>query len=138
NGIKFFSPLGTKLPDELELAIEDQLEQPMVTVDSSKLGKAVRIKDAPGRYIEFCKSTVPSSVSLRGMKIVVDCANGATYHIAPHVLRELGADVIELSVDPDGFNINQNCGSTDPKLLQRIVVAEQADLGIALDGDGDR
>jgi phosphoglucosamine mutase len=138
NGIKFFSSQGTKLPDELELAIEAELEKPMITVDSAQLGKAVRIKDAPGRYIEFCKSTVPTSVSLHGIKIVVDCANGATYHIAPHVFSELGAEVIELSVDPDGFNINQNCGSTDPALLKRIVVAEQADLGIALDGDGDR
>jgi phosphoglucosamine mutase len=138
NGIKFFSSQGTKLADELELAIEAELEKEMVTVDSAKLGKAVRIKDAPGRYIEFCKSTIPTSISLHGMKIVVDCANGATYHIAPHVFRELDADVIELGVDPDGFNINQNCGSTDPTLLQKIVVEEKADLGIALDGDGDR
>lgn len=138
NGIKFFSSQGTKLPDELELAIEAELEKPMVTVDSAKLGKAVRIKDAPGRYIEFCKSTIPTSISLSGLKIVVDCANGATYHIAPHVFRELEADVIELSVEPDGFNINQNCGATDPKLLQKVVVEEKADVGIALDGDGDR
>lgn len=138
NGIKFFSALGTKLPDEVELAIEAQLEQPMVTVDSSQLGKATRMEDAAGRYIEFCKSTIPNSVTLKGLKIVVDCANGATYHIAPHVFSELGADVIELCVDPDGFNINENCGSTKPQLLQRIVLAEEADLGIALDGDGDR
>lgn len=138
NGIKFFSAQGTKLPDELEIAIEEQLEKPMVTIDSALLGKAVRMKDAAGRYIEFCKSTVPSFISLRGMKIVVDCANGATYHVAPHVFRELGADVIEISVNPDGFNINENCGSTNPELLQRIVLAEEADLGIALDGDGDR
>jgi len=138
NGIKFFSSQGTKLPDELELAIEAELEKPMVTVDSAKLGKAVRIKDAPGRYIEFCKSTIPTTISLNGLKLVVDCANGATYHIAPHVFRELEAEVIELSVEPDGFNINQNCGATDPKLLQKVVVEQKADLGIALDGDGDR
>ena len=138
NGIKFFSDQGTKLPDELELAIEAELEKPMTTVDSADLGKAVRIEDAPGRYIEFCKSTIPNSVSLRGLKIVVDCANGATYHIAPHVFRELQADVIELNVDPDGFNINKNCGSTSPALLQKMVLLEKADIGIGLDGDGDR
>ncbi len=138
NGIKFFSSQGTKLPDELELAIEAELEKPMVTVDSAKLGKAVRMDDAPGRYIEFCKSTIPTSISLNGLKIVVDCANGATYHIAPHVFRELEADVVELGVEPDGFNINQNCGSTNPKLLQQKVIEEKADVGIALDGDGDR
>jgi phosphoglucosamine mutase len=138
NGIKFFSDQGTKLPDELEIAIEKQLEQPITTVDSAKLGRATRIVDAPGRYIEFCKSTLPSQVTLKGMKIIVDCANGATYHIAPDVFRELGAEVIEISVNPDGFNINENCGSTKPTVLQKIVLAEQADLGIALDGDGDR
>lgn len=138
NGIKFFSEHGTKLPDELEIAIEQQLEQPMTTVDSAKLGRATRIVDAPGRYIEFCKSTLPSQVSLKGMKIIVDCANGATYHVAPDVFRELGADVLEIAVNPDGFNINENCGSTQPSVLQRIVIAEEADLGIALDGDGDR
>lgn len=138
NGIKFFSAEGTKLPDEVELAIEEQLEQPMTTVESTKLGKAVRIEDARGRYIEFCKNSVPSQLSLRGMKIVVDCANGATYHVAPHVFHELGAEVIELAVEPDGLNINENCGSTRPEILQRIVLAEGADLGIALDGDGDR
>jgi len=138
NGIKFFSMEGTKLPDEMELAIEAEIEKPMVTVDSAVLGKAIRIDDAPGRYIEFCKSTIPSSISLNGMKIVVDCANGATYHIAPHVFRELGAEVIEISVDPNGFNINQNCGSTNPELLKKVVLEQKADLGIALDGDGDR
>lgn len=138
NGIKFFSSQGTKLPDELELAIEAELEKPMITVDSAQLGKAVRIKDAPGRYIEFCKSTIPTAISLSGMKVVVDCAHGATYHVAPHVFRELDAEVIELGVEPDGFNINQNCGSTNPKLLQKIVLEEKADVGIALDGDGDR
>lgn len=138
NGIKFFSSDGTKLPDSLELEIEQQLEQPMTTVDSASLGKAARIVDAPGRYIEFCKSTVSSQVNLNGMKIVIDCANGATYHIAPNVFRELGAEVIEIGTDPDGFNINDNCGSTRPEILQQIVVAECADVGIAFDGDGDR
>lgn len=138
NGIKFFSALGSKLPDEVELAIEEQLDQPMTIVESTKLGKASRIPDARGRYIEFCKSTVPASLSLRGMKIVVDCANGATYHVAPSVFEELGADVIEINVEPDGLNINENCGSTRPEILQKIVLAEHADLGIAFDGDGDR
>ncbi|CAN5378123.1 phosphoglucosamine mutase [soil metagenome] len=138
NGIKFFSAQGSKLPDELEVAIEAQLDQPMVTVDSAKLGKAVRIVDAPGRYIEFCKSTVPSNISLKGLKIVVDCANGATYYIAPNVFRELGAEVIEIATEPDGFNINRDCGSTAPQVLQAGVLEHKADLGIALDGDGDR
>lgn len=138
NGIKCFSSNGTKLPDSVELAIEQQLEMPMSTVDSASLGKASRIVDAPGRYIEFCKSTVSSQVNLAGLKIIVDCANGATYHIAPDVFRELGAEVIELATDPDGFNINDNCGSTRPEILQKIVLAENADIGIALDGDGDR
>lgn len=138
NGIKFFSSHGTKLPDSLELAIEQQLEKPMITVDSAGLGKAVRIVDAPGRYIEFCKSTVSQHVNLTGLKIVVDCAHGATYHIAPDVFRELGAEVVEMGTDPDGFNINENCGSTKPQLLQKIVLSEKADVGIALDGDGDR
>ncbi len=138
NGIKCFSSNGTKLPDTLELEIEEQLEKPMNTVDSSELGKASRIVDAPGRYIEFCKSTVSSHINLNGLKIVIDCANGATYHIAPSVFRELGAEVIELGTDPDGFNINDNCGSTNPTILQKIVQAEKADVGIAFDGDGDR
>lgn len=138
NGIKFFSTEGQKLPDELELAIEEQLEKPLATVESSRLGKASRIVDAAGRYIEFCKSTIPSNIRLNGIKIVVDCANGATYHIAPNVLRELGAEVIAMSNRPDGFNINQECGSTAPLALQKAVLQEQADLGIALDGDGDR
>lgn len=138
NGIKFFSSQGTKLPDSIELAIEEQLEQPMTVVDSKDLGKAVRVTEARGRYIEFCKNTVPAHMDLKGLKLIVDCANGATYQIAPDVFRELGAEVIELSVDPDGFNINENCGSTYPNALQKIVLAEQADAGIAFDGDGDR
>lgn len=138
NGIKFFSAQGTKLPDEVEAAIEEQLEQSMTTVDSVRLGKAVRVIDAPGRYIEFCKSTVSSEINLNGLKIVVDCANGAAYHIAPNVLRELGADVIEIGVEPNGLNINLECGATHPAKLQHRVLLEQADLGIALDGDGDR
>lgn len=138
NGIKFFSAQGSKLPDEVELAIEEQLELPMTTVDSAELGKALRIVDAPGRYIEFCKSTIASDVSLNGLKIVVDCANGAAYHIAPNVFSELGAEVIELGVDPNGLNINLECGATHPELLRQHVLKEKADLGIALDGDGDR
>jgi phosphoglucosamine mutase len=138
NGIKFFSAQGTKLPDELEIEIEEQLEKPMTTVDSAVLGKAVRIVDAPGRYIEFCKSTVASDITLNGLKIVIDCANGAAYHIAPNVLRELGADVIEYGIEPNGLNINLDCGATHPEILQQHVLHEQADLGIALDGDGDR
>lgn len=138
NGIKIFSNCGAKLPDSLELAIEQQLEKPMITVDSAGLGKASRIVDAPGRYIEFCKSTVSPQVNFAGLKIVVDCAHGATYHIAPNVFSELGAEVIEIGTDPDGFNINENCGSTKPEILRKIVLAEKADVGIALDGDGDR
>ncbi len=138
NGIKFFSAQGTKLPDELEVAIEEQLEQSMTTVDSARLGKAVRVMDAPGRYIEFCKSTVSSEINFNGLKVVVDCANGAAYHIAPNVLRELGADVVEVGVEPNGLNINLECGATHPATLQQRVLLEHADLGIALDGDGDR
>jgi phosphoglucosamine mutase len=138
NGIKFFSSHGTKLPDSLELAIEQQLEKPMITVDSAGLGKASRIVDAPGRYIEFCKSTVHTYVNLAGLKVVVDCAHGATYHVAPDVFRELGAEVIEIGTDPDGFNINESCGAIKPQILQKIVVTEKADVGIAFDGDGDR
>ncbi len=138
NGIKFFSADGRKLPDEIELEIEAQLEEAMQIVDPMLLGKARRITDAAGRYIEFCKSTTPFDFHLRGQRIVVDCANGATYHIAPNVLRELGADVIELAAKPDGLNINQNCGSTHPDELQRAVLEQNADLGIAFDGDGDR
>ena len=138
NGIKFFSAAGTKLPDNVEEAIEARLEAPMTIVDSAELGKAVRVVDAAGRYIEFCKSTVPYSVDLKGMKLVVDCAHGATYHVAPNVLRELGAEVIALGDEPNGLNINEECGSTHPAPLQAAVLEHRADLGIALDGDGDR
>ncbi|MDX1253434.1 MAG: phosphoglucosamine mutase [Gammaproteobacteria bacterium] len=138
NGIKFFSAQGEKLPDEVELAIEAELDKPMHTVDSSLLGKAERLGDAAGRYIEFCKSTIPGSMDLRGLKLVVDCAHGATYHTAPYVFEELGAEVIKLGVQPNGLNINEGCGSTHPQALQAAVLEHQADLGIALDGDGDR
>jgi len=138
NGIKFFSGDGTKLEDDIELAIEAEIDKPMTTVDSDKLGKASRISDAAGRYIEFCKSTVPMRMSLEGLRIVVDCAHGATYHIAPRVLEELGAEVISIGVEPDGLNINEKCGSTKPEALQASVVELSADVGIALDGDGDR
>lgn len=138
NGIKFFSADGTKLPDHLELEIEALLEQPMQVVNSRFLGKAIRINDAAGRYIEFCKSTIHSSYTLKGMKIVVDCAHGATYHIAPNVYRELGAEVITIGSAPDGLNINEHCGAVYPEKLKQRVLEEKADLGIALDGDGDR
>ena len=138
NGIKFFGGDGFKLPDDVEEAIEAYLQNPIVTEDSSKLGKASRVDDAAGRYIEFCKGTLPAGSSLLGLKIVVDCANGATYSTAPKVFRELGAEVVELAVNPDGFNINEDCGSTQPALLQNAVIEEGADMGIALDGDGDR
>lgn len=138
NGIKFFCGGGSKLPDELELEIEREIDKPMDTVASRELGKARRVTDAAGRYIEFCKSTFPTELSLDGLKIVVDCANGATYHIAPAVLSELGADVIAMGNEPDGFNINEAVGATSPEALQRAVLEEGADLGIALDGDGDR
>lgn len=138
NGIKFFSAQGTKLPDNVEFAIEEQLEQPMTTVDSAELGKAIRVVDAPGRYIEFCKSTVASDVILNGLKIIVDCAHGAAYHIAPNVFRELGAEVIEMGVEPNGLNINLNCGVIHPEVIRQKVLDQKADLGIALDGDGDR
>jgi len=138
NGIKFFSSQGTKLSDEMELAIEAEIEKDMQCVDSSSLGKAERVVDAAGRYIEFCKSTVPSSMSLKGMTIVVDCAHGATYHICPSVFDELGANVIAIGVEPNGLNINDGVGSTQPAALQRAVLEHNADLGIALDGDGDR
>ena len=138
NGIKFFSTQGTKLPDEVEEAIEAMLEQAMDCVESAELGRASRIKDAAGRYIEFCKSTFPAHLSLENYKIVVDCANGATYEIAPSVMRELGAEVIEIGTEPDGMNINEKCGATDIKALQEKVLEVKADVGLAYDGDGDR
>jgi phosphoglucosamine mutase len=138
NGIKFFSAQGSKLPDEVELEIEAMLDRPMDTVSSGCLGKARRIEDARGRYIEFCKSTIPSSMSFQGLKIVVDCAHGAAYHIAPDVLEEIGAEVIGIGIEPDGLNINEGVGATHPQALVDAVLANRADLGIALDGDGDR
>ena len=138
NGIKFFSTEGKKLDDAIELEIEAQLEKEIDCVESIQLGRASRITDAAGRYIEFCKSTFDHDLSLASLKIVVDCANGATYHIAPKVLRELGADVIKIGCDPDGVNINDNCGATDIRALAKCVIDEKADLGFALDGDGDR
>ena len=138
NGIKFFSSAGAKLGDAIELAIESELAKPMQVMESAQLGKAKRIDDAAGRYIEFCKSTFPSSMDLRGLKIVLDCAHGATYHVAPNVFHELGAEVIAIGNKPDGLNINEQVGSTHPQALQKAVLAEQADLGIAFDGDGDR
>jgi len=138
NGIKFFSAQGTKLSDVVEAEIEDKLQETMECVAPEELGRAKRISDAAGRYIEFCKGTVSPHTSLKGMKIVLDCAHGATYHIAPSVLHELGADVTSIGVDPDGLNINQECGSTSIAMLRKVVRLQEADLGIALDGDGDR
>jgi len=138
NGIKFFSAYGEKLPDEVEQAIEAELEKPFSTVASEKMGKATRIEDAAGRYIEFCKGTIPFEVSLRGLKIVVDCANGATYKVAPAVFEELGAKVITVGTKPNGLNINEKCGSTHPEFVSQAVLRHGADVGIALDGDGDR
>ncbi|MBN8515690.1 phosphoglucosamine mutase [Accumulibacter sp.] len=138
NGIKFFSARGTKLPDELELEIEAALDEPLTCVDSAALGRARRIDDADGRYIEFCKGTFPFEQDLRGLKIVVDCANGAAYHIAPHVFHELGADVSSIGSEPNGLNINHEVGATAPKALREAVRAQGADIGIALDGDADR
>lgn len=138
NGIKFFSDSGHKLSDELEARIESYLDQEIDCVESEELGRASRIEDAAGRYIEFCKSTFPSHLSLGGIKLVVDCAHGATYHIAPNVFRELGAEVIEMGTTPNGLNINKGCGATDLAALQQRVQAEGAAIGLALDGDGDR
>ena len=138
NGIKFFCGAGLKLADEMERAIEAELDQRMESVTSRELGKAHRITDAAGRYIEFCKSTFSNDINLSGLKIVVDCAHGATYHIAPAVMAELGANVVAVGNKPDGFNINAGFGATSPAVLQQTVLAEGADLGIALDGDGDR
>ncbi|MGP1959849.1 MAG: phosphoglucosamine mutase [Arsenophonus sp. NC-TX2-MAG3] len=138
NGIKFFSINGTKLPDDVEEAIESEMEKPLTCVESAALGRASRIVDAAGRYIEYCKGTFPSNQNLNRLKIVLDCANGATYHIAPNVLTELGAEVIAIGCEPNGLNINQDCGATDVFLLQKRVVTEKADIGLAFDGDGDR
>ena len=138
NGIKFFSVEGTKLPDEIELKIERYLDSPMTTVESARLGKAKRLGDAAGRYIEFCKASIPTGLDFSGMRIVVDCAHGSTYHIAPPVFSEVGADVISIGTEPDGLNINEKCGATNPERLANAVKEYRADLGIALDGDGDR
>jgi phosphoglucosamine mutase len=138
NGVKFFSSQGEKLPDAVEDEIQALLEQPLSVADSRSLGKAERIADAPGRYIEFCKSTVPAGMMLSGLRLVVDCAHGATYQVAPRVFAELGAEVDCIGVDPDGFNINDHVGSTHPEALRRAVLEREADLGVAFDGDGDR
>lgn len=138
NGIKFFSSQGTKLPDDVEVAIEAAMDLPFDCVTSAELGRARRIDDAQGRYIEFCKSTFPSELDLRGLKIVVDCAHGAAYHVAPHVLHELGAEIVSIGNEPNGLNINDGVGATAPMALRNKVLSERADLGIALDGDGDR
>ena len=138
NGIKFFSATGSKLPDEVEQAIEAGMDEPIVTMSSANLGKAKRLDDAAGRYIEFCKSSFPYELDLRGLKLVVDCAHGAAYHIAGHVFHELGADVVTIGVQPDGKNINDGYGATAPGNLRKAVVEHGADLGIALDGDADR
>jgi len=138
NGLKFFSADGDKLSDEIELAIECEFDRPLQTVGPAQLGKVKRMYDARGRYIEFCKSTIPATMSFRGLKLVVDCANGATYHVAPDVFEELGARVVPIGDEPDGFNINRKVGSTSPDALMESVVREGADLGVAFDGDGDR
>jgi phosphoglucosamine mutase len=138
NGIKFFSANGDKLSDDFEFAIEAELNKPMGCVNSQELGKAYRLDDAAGRYIEFCKSTFPGDLNLKGLKLVVDCANGAAYHTAPYVFHELGAEVISIGVNPDGRNINDGCGATAPQALIAKVIEVKADLGIALDGDADR
>lgn len=138
NGIKFFSAQGTKLPDDVEHAIEAAIDQPMICVPSADLGRVKRIDDARGRYIEFCKSTFPTDLDLRGLKIVVDCAHGAAYHTAPSVFHELGADVVSIGVQPNGLNINDGFGATAPQALSAAVLEYRADLGVALDGDADR
>ncbi len=138
NGIKFFSAHGTKLDDALEARIEAGIDEPLVCVQSADLGRARRIDDAAGRYIEFCKSTFPNDLDLRGLKIVVDCAHGAAYHIAPHVFHELGAEVSSIGTEPNGLNINKEVGATAPRALSNAVLAQRADFGIALDGDADR
>lgn len=138
NGIKFFSAQGAKLPDQVERAIEAGVDEPMSCVPSDELGRARRIDDARGRYIEFCKGTFPNDLDLRGLRIVVDCAHGAAYHVAPDVFHELGAEVITVGAQPNGLNINENCGATAPEALRATVLAHRADLGLALDGDADR
>lgn len=138
NGVKFFSADGMKLPNETELAIENLLNEPLKVVNSDSLGKVTRIADAAGRYIEFCKSTIPTKIKLNSLKIVVDCAHGATYHIAPNVFSELGADVLSIASQPNGLNINADCGAVNPSALCNAVIENKADLGIAIDGDGDR
>lgn len=138
NGIKFFSGQGTKLPDDIESMIEELLDQPMTVVDSANLGKVSRVNDAAGRYIEFCKSSVPAGTNFSGLKLVIDCAHGAAYKVAPSVFRELGAQVSTLSAQPNGLNINEGCGSTHLEPLQAAVIEQQADMGIAFDGDADR
>ena len=138
NGLKFFSANGDKLLDEVESAIERECDRPLQTVGPAQLGKVKRLDDARGRYIEFCKNTIPATTGFRGLKLVVDCANGATYHVAPDVFEELGAQVIAIGDEPDGFNINRKVGSTSPDALMASVVRENADLGVAFDGDGDR
>ena len=138
NGIKFFSSLGKKLPDDIELQIEEWLEKPMTIDKPDALGKTLRQEDARGRYIEFCKASFPYHLSLKGLKIVVDCAHGATYQVGPAVFRELGAKVITVACEPNGMNINDDCGSTHPQALQAAVLINKADLGIAFDGEGDR
>lgn len=138
NGVKFFSTHGEKLPDAVEDEIQAMIDQPLEVIDNRRLGKAERIEDAPGRYIEFCKSTVPAGMMLTGLRIVVDCAHGATYQVAPRVFAELGAEVEVIGAAPDGFNINEGVGSTHPQALSEAVRATQADLGVAFDGDGDR
>ena len=138
NGIKFFTGDGAKLPDEMEVAIEQEIDNSFQIVNAGKLGKARRITDASRRYIEFCKSKINSSIKLDGLKLVIDCANGAAYHIAPCVFEEIGASVVGIGTEPDGFNINENSGATNPGFLQKKVIEEEADVGIALDGGGDR
>ncbi|OOZ41738.1 phosphoglucosamine mutase [Solemya pervernicosa gill symbiont] len=138
NGIKFFSANGTKLPDDVELAIERELESEITMAEPAQLGKAERVVDAAGRYIEFCKSTLPAEMNLKGVKVVVDCAHGATYHIAPSVFDELGAEVVVIGAEPNGLNINEGCGATDLEALRASVLEHKADIGVALDGDGDR
>ena len=138
NGIKFFSAAGTKLPDATELAIEAALELPLACVAAADLGKARRVADAAGRYVEFCKGTFPDDLDLHGLKMVVDCANGAGYHVAPPVFHELGAEVIAIGDRPDGININAGFGATAPEALRQAVLAHGAAVGVALDGDGDR